>query len=56
MSLNISTFRRALHIEPARESADVHFHSGQHGRIYPCDVARCESPHFTVGEVALLGR
>ena len=36
------TFARALRGEIAVPS-DVHFHSDAHGRVYVCDVARCDS-------------
>jgi hypothetical protein len=30
--------------------AHVHFHSGDHGRPYVCDNARCESPSLDPAE------
>jgi hypothetical protein len=35
---------------------DVHFHAGSGGRIFACDIDRCESASLTVGEVARLPR
>lgn len=53
MRLNIGTsFRRALRVEQPTGTESVHFHSGSDGRVYPCDFARCESPHLTAREVS----
>jgi hypothetical protein len=52
MSLKIGTsIRRALRAERTAQIEDVHFHSGVDGRVYPCDFARCESPHLTPNEI-----
>jgi hypothetical protein len=52
MSLKIGTsIRRALRAERTAQMEDVHFHSGADGRVYPCDFARCESPHLTPHEI-----
>ncbi|HWD74232.1 MAG TPA: hypothetical protein VG371_03790 [Solirubrobacteraceae bacterium] len=52
MSLKIGTsIRRALRDERTAQMEDVHFHSGVDGRVYPCDFARCESPHLTPHEI-----
>jgi hypothetical protein len=52
MSLKIGTsIRRALRVERTARMEDVHFHAGTGGRVYPCDFARCESPHLTAHEV-----
>jgi hypothetical protein len=52
MSLKIGTsIRRALRAERTAQMEEVHFHSGVDGRVYPCDFARCESPHLTPHEI-----
>jgi hypothetical protein len=52
MSLNITeSIRRALRVERTASMEDVHFHAGAGGRLYACDVHRCESPHMTAGEI-----
>jgi hypothetical protein len=52
MSLKIGTsLRRALRFEQAVQTEDVHFHSGPDGRVYPCDVDRCDSPHMTAHDI-----
>lgn len=57
MSLKLGTsLRRALRVEPTIPNADVHFHAGPGGRVYPCDVHRCESPHLTVREIGHIHR
>ena len=52
MSLKFgASLRRALRVERTTPVEDVHFHSGPGGRVYPCDVVRCDSPHLTVREI-----
>ena len=52
MSLKFGpSLRRALRVERTTPTEDVHFHSGPGGRVYPCDFARCDSPHLTVLEI-----
>jgi len=52
MSLKLGTsLRRALRVERTVHHEDVHFHSGPGGRVYPCDFARCESPHMTAHDI-----
>jgi hypothetical protein len=55
MSLNFgASIRRALRVERAASIEDVHFHTGPGGRVYPCGVHRCESPHLTAREIGHL--
>ena len=59
MSLKIGTMLRQVLPTPAATTipgADVHFHAGANGRLYACDIDRCESAHLTEGEVTRLGR
>jgi hypothetical protein len=52
MSLKFGTsLRRALTAPRTTPIEDVHFHSGPAGRVYPCDLHRCESPHLTAREI-----
>jgi hypothetical protein len=52
MSLKFGTsLRRALRPQRTTPSEDVHFHTGPGGRVYPCDVHGCESPHLTAREI-----
>ncbi len=52
MSLKFGTsLRRALRVERTTSVEDVHFHTGPGGRVYPCGVHRCESPHLTAREI-----
>jgi hypothetical protein len=52
MSLKLGTsLRRALRVSRTTHVEDVHFHSGPGGRVYPCGVHRCESPHLTAAEI-----
>ena len=46
-----TSIRRALRVERTAQMEDMHFHSGVDGRVYPCDFARCESPHLTPHEI-----
>jgi hypothetical protein len=57
MSLNIGTMlRRVLTPAADRPRVHVHFHAGSGGRLYACDIDRCESARLTEGEVIRLGR
>jgi hypothetical protein len=52
MSLKFGTsLRRALRAQRTASSEDVHFHTGPGGRVYPCGVHHCESPHLTAREI-----
>ncbi len=54
MSLKFgASLRRALRVERTIPTEDVHFHTGPGGRVYPCGVHRCESPHLTAREIGL---
>jgi hypothetical protein len=57
MSLNIGTMlRRVLTPAADRPPVHVHFHAGSGGRLYACDIDRCESARLTEGEVRQLRR
>lgn len=46
-----ASLRRAARFRSAEIERSVHFHLRSNGQPFACDLARCESPGFTLGEI-----